>query len=136
MKTPTMTLAERVHALATPVRGVLGLVDEMLALGTEHGLQFQWQDGRCIVRLMDEGAAGLMTVPLRKSVVRAALARIAVLCNERRADSVSPYGGQGELMVEATSGAVLRVVFANTPDEQWLELASVRSNGVVGGTAQ
>jgi hypothetical protein len=66
-------------------------------------------------------------VPLRKSVVRAALARIAVLCNQLNPNSVSPYGGQGELLIGADSTTAMRVVFVNTPDEQSLELAPLRN---------
>ena len=61
-----------------------------------------------------------------KSVFRAALARIATLCNERNPNSVSPYGGAGELTVDAGPPLVIRVQFVNTPDEQSLELAAVR----------
>ena len=61
-------------------------------------------------------------VPLRKSALRAILARVAALCNERTPNSVSPYGGQGELSVGANPAVVFRVRFANTLAEQRLEL--------------
>jgi hypothetical protein len=50
---------------------------------------------------------------------------MAILCNERNANSVSPYGGQGELMVDADPSAILRVTFTNTADEQKLEVVPV-----------
>jgi hypothetical protein len=63
-----------------------------------------------------------MDVPLRKAVLRAVLARLAVLCNERNPNSVSPYGGHGELLAGGNPPMVFRVAFANTTAEQKLEL--------------
>jgi hypothetical protein len=51
------------------------------------------------------------------------LARVAVLCNQRTPNSVSPYGGQGELLIGPEPTTTMRVAFVNTPDEQSLELA-------------
>jgi hypothetical protein len=53
------------------------------------------------------------------------LARIAALCNERNPDSVSAYGGVGELSIPTHRPAVFHVEFANTPGEQWMEVAMV-----------
>jgi hypothetical protein len=126
------TVSERLRcALTAPPQGVLGLVDDLLAAAREQGLQLHWQGGHCRVRSLEGGSAGRIEVPLRKSVFRAALARVAVLCNQRNPNSVSPYGGQGELLVGNDAVRVLRVTFVNTPDEQSLELAPVRC-----GTAQ
>ena len=50
------------------------------------------------------------------------LARVAVLCNEWNPDSVAPYGGEGELTRDNNAPAVFRATFANTTDEQWLNL--------------
>jgi hypothetical protein len=52
-----------------------------------------------------------------------------VLCNEQRPNSVSLYGGRGELSIHRKPAALLRVAFANTPDEQYLELIRVASAG-------
>lgn len=120
-----LTPAEQIRrALSAPTRGILGLVDELLAASWGQNLRLDWQADRCRVRL-GNGLEELLEVPLPKSVVRAALARIAVLCNERKPNSVSPYGGRGELSGSAESAAVFRVAFANTPDEQSLELVRV-----------
>jgi hypothetical protein len=133
MNTPP-TFAERLQrAFTNPTRGVLGLVDELLAVSREQNLQLAWKEGHC--RVGFSGPAGgppsWIEVPIRKSVVRAALARVAVLCNERNPNSVSPYGGQGEVSVGTDPATVLRVAFANTPDEQTLELVRLPSEGVV-----
>src|SRR5438034_906303 len=77
----------------------VGLVDELLAVSREHGFLLDWQAGHCRVRFLEGGPEGGLEVPLRKSVLRAALARVAVLSNQRNPNPVSPYGGQGELIV-------------------------------------
>jgi hypothetical protein len=116
---------ERVGRALTPsTNGVLGLVDQLLSLASEHGLQLAWQAGRCRIRSLEDGPDDWIEAPLTKSVIRAALARIAVLCNERNPNSVSPYGGQGELAVGNT---LMRVAFTNTPEEQNLELVRIAS---------
>ena len=121
------SLRERLSlALVTPNGGVLGFVDELLAVSREQDLQLDWQAGRCRVSFLNWAPPDWIEVPLQKAVVRAALARVAVLCNERNPNSVSPYGGQGEVVVDADSTVAIRVTFVNTPEEQSLELASVR----------
>ncbi len=67
-------------------------------------------------------------LPLPKSVFRALLARIAALCNERVPNSVSPYGGEGEIVLDTVASAVFRVEFTNTPAVQRLEIKSVVSD--------
>jgi hypothetical protein len=111
------------RALANPTRGVVGLVDDLLAVCLEHGLQLDWQADRCRVRSPGGDWEEVVDVPLRKSAFRAILARVAALCNEHVPNSVSPYGGQGELSV-GENAAVFRVTFDNTPAEQRLELIS------------
>jgi hypothetical protein len=110
------------RVLVHPPRGIAGMVDDLLVLCREHGLQLDWQADRCRVRSFGCDCEELMEVPLRKSVFRAILARVATLCNERAPNSVSPYGGQGELSVDANPATVVRVAFVNTPATQKLEL--------------
>jgi hypothetical protein len=110
-------------------RGVVGVVDELLAACRGQTLQLEWRDGVCRARAA--GGGGEATeLPLPKSAFRAVLARLAALCNERVAESVSPYGGQGEV---ATGAGAFRVAFTNAPGEQRLELkhlAGVAGNAV------
>jgi len=110
------------RALLQPTRGVAGLVDDLLALCGQHGLQLDWRADRFRVRPLRGDWEELIDIPLRKSVFRAILARVAALCNQQTPNSVSPYGGQGELSAGANPPTVFRVTFANTPAEQKLEL--------------
>jgi hypothetical protein len=132
MNRPSTSQEHLRRALTTPSRGVLGLVDDLLTVSRgEQGLRLAWQTDHCRVRFLGQGPEEWIEVPLRKSVVRAALARVAVLCNERNPNSVSPYGGQGEQSVGTDPVTVFCVVFANTPDEQSLELVRVSPGEVV-----
>jgi hypothetical protein len=108
------------------------LVNDLLQLCQERGLQLDWQADCCRVRPVAGGSEEVIESPLRKSLFRAILARVAVLCNERSPNSVSPYGGRGELIVGANPATVFRVVFTNTPGEQRLELTPVRPKVIEG----
>jgi hypothetical protein len=117
------------QALENPTNGVAGVVDDLLRACPERGLQLDCQGDRC--RVVVHGTNGEeIDVPLRKSVFRALLARLAVLCNQRRPDSVSPYGGDGELAIGEPE-TVFRVTFVNTADQQKVDLKPVlaASNG-------
>ena len=116
--------------LLQPTDGIVGLVDDLLSLCRQHGLELDWQAGRCRVRSFESDGEEWIDVPLRKSVFRAILARVAVLCNERMPNSTSLYGGQGEITVGADPATVFRVAFANTPSEQRLELTRIRTEAV------
>ena len=109
-----------------PARGVVGLVDDLLRLCQEQGLHLDWQGDSCRVRSLTRGTEEVLTTPLRKSVFRAVLARVATLCNERSPNSISPYRGQGELTVGADPSRVVRVGLVNNPSEQRLELIPLR----------
>jgi hypothetical protein len=116
--------------LRNPDRGILGFVDDLVAASQDHDLQFGWQDGYCYVVFPGCENPDRIEVSLRKSVARAALARIAVLCNERNPDSVSPYGGRGEIVTDADPSKTIRAAFVNTPEALSLELTSVSSEVV------
>lgn len=125
MNTPSQLAGALQRAFERPTRGVVGLVDDLLMLCPEQGLQLHWEADRCRVRSPANGSEEVLDQPLRKSVFRAILARVATLCNERSPNSVSPYGGQGELLFGADPPAIFRVTFTNTTDEQKLELIPV-----------
>jgi hypothetical protein len=107
-----------------PTGGIAVLVDGLLTTCRDHGLRLDWQAGRFRVRSFAEDWQELPDLPLRKSVFRAVLARLAVLCNERHPGSCSPYGGQGEIAVGTNPTTVFRVAFTNTPGEQRLVMSA------------
>jgi hypothetical protein len=80
--------------LKAPKGGIVGLVDDLLTSCPGDGLQLDWQDGRFRVRSSTEDWHELSEVPIRRSVFRANLARLAYLCN------CSPYGGRGDIALE------------------------------------
>jgi hypothetical protein len=113
--------------LQNPAGGFVGLVDDLLTLCVAGGLQMDWRPDRCRVRTGESDWEELSDVTLRKSVFRAVLARVATLCNEFAPDSVSPYGGTGQLVLPSRPGAVVQVGFVNTPDAQELRIASTQA---------
>jgi hypothetical protein len=115
--------SERLQEAFEPTRrGVVGLVDDLLGLCREQGLQLDWRADRCRVRPLGARPQESTEILLPKSVFRAILARMAALCNERIPDSVSPYGGEGELSVGTDQPTIFRVSFTNTVGEQRLEV--------------
>jgi hypothetical protein len=126
--------SERVQRAFDPTqRGVVGLVDDLLRLCPEQGLQLDWQGNRCRVRPLGAQPQELTEIPLPKSVFRAILARIAALCNERIPNSVTPYGGEGELWACTNPPTIFRVTFTNSPGEQRLEVRRL-ADGKTGTT--
>src|SRR4051812_49347301 len=117
--------------------GVIGLVENLLDLSREQGLRFGWVGDQCQVRPLGPEPPETAEFPLPKSVFRAMLARLAALCNEQSPDSVSPYGGEGELSVGTNPRMLVRVAFANTSGELRLELrpSANDKNGTIGGDA-
>jgi hypothetical protein len=119
----TAQLSEALQdAFERPTGGVVGLVEDLLRLCPARGFQLDWGADRCRVRFVGDGSEEVLDLPIRKSAFRAILARIAALCAEQNTGSISPYGGRGELVVNADPPAILRVTLTNTTDELKLEL--------------
>jgi len=119
---------EQIQRAFTPGgHGVVDLVDRLLGLCRGSGLRLDWDANQCRVRSLETEGANATEISLQKSVFRAILARVAVLCNERSPNSVSPYGGNGELLVGGNPPLVLHAAFVNTPAEQRLELRPGRA---------
>src|SRR5262249_6832793 len=97
MKTTAHLLEIIRGVLTSPSPGIVGIVDDLLVVCLDHSLELEWQTDHCRFRPLGGDWESLTDVALRKSVFRALLARVAALCNERCPNSVSPYGGQGEL---------------------------------------
>lgn len=126
--------AERVQQAFRPTpRGVVGLVDDLLGLCRVHQLRLRFTEGHCSVRRLGADDGDALTVPLPKSVFRAALARVAALCNEQHPGSVTPYRGESEVVVppppspNCSPPSTCHVSFLNTPSEQHLEMRFSRS---------
>jgi hypothetical protein len=118
------------RTIMEPTDGVVGLVDEVIALCQQKCLCVEWSDNKCRVRFNGSNEEQVIDVPLRKSVFRAILARVAFLCSEQDRASFSPYGGHGALPAGANSKYSMQAVWVNTPQEQRLELTLVAVAGV------
>ncbi len=115
----------------TPTNGFVGIVDEILQLCQFHGIRIEWVDNRCVVSPLAE-AAEAVVLPLRKSGLRAILARVATLCAEQGPRTFNPYGGQGELFVGTNPPTLIKAAWVNTTVEQKLTLvATADTVGVV-----
>jgi hypothetical protein len=94
---PTL-FADRVQMAFHPTpRGVVGLVDDLLGLCRHYQLQMRFQDGHCVIRRLGAEAEESLDITVPKSVFRAAIARVAAICNEQRPESVTPYRGEGNI---------------------------------------
>ena len=81
------------RALDQSGSGIAGVVEAILNLCREYNLQLDWRANRCSIRPVGGDWEEVADLRIRKSVFRAILARIAVLCNEQSPDDVSCYGG-------------------------------------------
>ncbi len=105
------------------------MVDHILAICLENGIQVEWNENACRLRTKQRGSEEVISSPLRKSVFRAIIARFAAICNEQKPNSVSPYGGRGQISVGREPTSKFRVSFKNTPDQQWLRLQPLKRAG-------
>jgi hypothetical protein len=113
------------RAFAPAQRGIVGLTEQLLGACVGGQVEFECVGDRCVCRWTVSGDTEEATVPLPPAAFRTILARIAVLCNERSPNSVTPYGGEGLLAVKSHPSTVFQVTFVNTPDKQQLELKSL-----------
>ncbi len=124
--------AERVQTAFQPTyRGVVGLVDDLLGLCRLYQLRINFQDGHCAIHRLGADPQESLEIPVPKSVFRAALARIAAICNEQHPESVTPYCGEGNIAVlppvsqgseKVVPPSTCFVSFTNTPSDQHLEM--------------
>jgi hypothetical protein len=110
--------------LTQPTGGVVGLVDELLQVTLENGLQLDWRPDQFRFRARGGDWEELADFGLRKSVFRAILARVAALCNEQASIPLSPYEGRGDLTVSPSNTAVVHVNYVNDASNQRLEIAA------------
>ncbi|HJT36497.1 MAG TPA: hypothetical protein VJ783_31025 [Pirellulales bacterium] len=115
--------AERIQDAFGRRSGVVRLVDELLVLCRQHGLRLEWQNGICQVGVGSPEPVESVEVTIPESVFRALLARIASLCNDHAACSVSPYGGEGMLAADAGATSYCQIAFSNRPGDLWLTMS-------------
>ena len=130
--------ADRVRMAFHPSpRGVVGLVDDLLDLCRFYQLRINFRDSHCAVRRLGAEDHESLNIPVPKSVFRAALARVAAICNEQRPQSVTPYRGDGDIVVlppvsqdslKRVPPSTCHVSFSNTPSDQQLEIRFSRSS--------
>src|ERR1700733_6438110 len=108
--------------LLHPRGALLGLVDDLLEVCREHTLRMEWQEEQDRLIFFIDDSQESTVVPFRKGIFRTIIARVATFCNEQTPDSVSPYGGEGELSKGANPATVLKVRLINTPAMQKLEV--------------
>ena len=103
-------------------------VDELLSLCDENRLLLKVQHDQCTVRVDGEGtAAERVPNPLRKSQLRAVLARIATVCAEKSNGPATPYGGEWDIWLNKDSKRQLRVSLQNTLDSQFVQIDAISS---------
>jgi hypothetical protein len=119
------------RAFAPTQGGIVGLTEQLLAVCVGGDLEFERVENRCVCRWTVSGAIQEATVPLPPAAFRTILARIAVLCNERSPNSVTPYGGEGQLALKGPPSAVFNVAFVNTPSKQHMKVRSLGAEALV-----
>ena len=113
--------------LGYPGDGIVVLVDSILASCADYRVEAEFREDFIRGQLLGCDVEFKFGVSIPKSVLRAIIARVAVLCNEQSPNAVSPYGGEGEMTVSAKPGALLKAVFVNTTVQQHLTLTTLRT---------
>jgi hypothetical protein len=129
MKTATALADALAKAFDPPESGFVGMVDNLLQLCRGGDLELSWRSNACQVRIRQGTVEERLDLPLRKAVLRAMLARIAALCNQRQPGSVSPYGGRGEIQLGSDPQPVFSAHFVNNAAQQSLRLVQVSHDG-------
>lgn len=134
MSPETVPVPERLaRAFAPPEGGVPGLVEQLLRACAGADICFERTGTRCVCRWTEGGVVREQPVPVPPQAFRTLLARIAERCNEHRPGSVSPYGGDGTLVV---GGHEVAVSFVNTAAAQKLELRTAAPGTEADGPAR
>lgn len=131
------SISDRVRQAFTPTSlGIVGLTDQMLGACAGGDVVFERVGDCCVYHwtVEDDTQDGL--VPIPPAAFRTILARIAVLCNERRPNSVTPYRGEGLLTVPGQPSDLLHVRFTNTPEQQQLAVKGVGRSEMSEATPQ
>jgi len=127
----TQASSDRLQQIfVAPTNGVVGIVDDLMAICGHAGLQIEWRDEHCLIRPLGGQIPAPLQIPARKSVFRAILARVAYLSDRFRTvgqGGVSPYGGECWFWSSGTfeRGLYFHAIFINTAAQQQLTLHQV-----------
>jgi hypothetical protein len=108
-----------------PENGVVGLVDELLENCRLGPCRLTWISNQVTWESLLTGELEMMEVTLRKSVLRAVIARLVAMASQGLADPVNPYGGRGRIADELHPETAFQISFINTQDDQRLEVTPV-----------
>lgn len=126
----TQQLTESFQAALRTTGGLVEVVDAVLRVCHQERLHIRWHPDCCQISSLSGSLEDEIAKPLPISQFRAVLARIAAICNEHLPGCVTPYGGHAYLPLESDRKMLVRVIFANTADEQLLDIRPARrSNG-------
>lgn len=109
---------ETVERSPTIVDGVMEL---LLRLSDEWVIELWWCDNRCMARSANSLQSVDSNIEIPRSVFRAILARVAVLCSLADNTPCSPYQGAGRIDLP-TEGFAVEVSYSNRSAEQWIKL--------------
>jgi len=122
----TSSLSEILQSVLDSRDNLIEFVDGLLRVCAENEVHLRMQTDSGLLRSTKRGRAEhAFKNPLTKSRFRAVLARIALLCNEATAGSTSPYGGMGTVPISSDQLDSVQVSFANTPDDQFIDIQPV-----------
>jgi hypothetical protein len=125
MSNSTLAQVALRQAIEHPKDGFVGIVNDMLSVCRDHALQIDWRDNRCHIKSVRDESEAVLEMPLRKSIFRAILARVATLCDEQSPGTFSPYGGSGTLVVGSDARLIIQASWVNTTVEQCLNLTCI-----------
>ena len=121
----TSSLADILQPAFDSRENLVEFVDLLLRLCAENELHLKMQPDASLLRSSKQGLSEhVFKNPFSKSRFRAVLARIAALCNQGT-QGLSPYRGMASVRITSDRLKSIRVSFANTPDEQFLEIEPI-----------
>lgn len=115
------------RAFAPTSGGIVALTDQILSACIGSDVELTRVGNQIVSRWTSDAETVETPAPLPVAGFRTILARVAALCAESNPDTVTPYGGDVSLTLKGPPPTAVRVVFANTPSEQRLEICSTNA---------
>ena len=110
-----------------PSDGVIGLVEELLAFCRTGPFRLSWRPHRVCFEHALTGKPEEIEVTIRNSVMRAAVARLAVLASRGRPEAINPFGGEGQIQDDQHPEISYQIEFKNTEEVQFLEITPIHT---------